>query len=142
MSEKRATKRQAQAAYKKAGVLFEFDGIDLFGLLFPGKLTETDSHGFNLGPAPRWPNMPEFWADAIEKLEDMKPFKNCECAECKEDLKKIEVARDILNSGEWVRVYDGKYTNGFIDTDILLFLVDLGEAETFDNQGVPMIRKK
>ena len=47
---------------------------------------------------------------------------------------------NILKSGHTIRVDDGRWTNGFVGTSTLTKMIDNGELETFEQDGITMAR--
>ena len=48
---------------------------------------------------------------------------------------------NILKRGNYIRMMDGRYTDGFVDLEVLQALIDEGKAEVIDNKGVKMARR-
>ena len=48
---------------------------------------------------------------------------------------------NILARGNYIRMIDGRYTDGFFDLEILKTLIKEGKAELFNNHGVKMARR-
>ncbi len=48
---------------------------------------------------------------------------------------------EILKRGNYIRMMDGRYTDGFVNLEVLQIIINEGGAEVFENQGVKMARK-
>ena len=48
---------------------------------------------------------------------------------------------EILRRGNYIRLMDGRYDSGFVALDVLQAVIKDGDAETFDNHGVQLVRK-
>ena len=55
--------------------------------------------------------------------------------------KQVEYVLDILQK-ENIRLVDGRYSGGFIDTEVLHYLIRTGEAETYMNEIITFVRLK
>lgn len=47
----------------------------------------------------------------------------------------------ILARGNYIRMIDGRYTDGFVDLEVLRAIIKEGGAELFNNHGVKMARR-
>ena len=47
----------------------------------------------------------------------------------------------ILTRGNYIRMIDGRYTDGFVDLEVLRAIIKEGGAELFNNHGVKMARR-